>query len=214
MPVPRDSRLGPVCSVRACPLSFSSGRGSSGPPGIAITSGSTCTPISGQAGPRRRLRKLRRRDRHRPVGTRRPADPGGAESGEHHPSRSAGRPHPGDCHSHEPTRARIPLIDVGTIDLIRRRHIEVRGGIERFAATGVWGTRSPAAVRCSPDSTSAASMCLQQECCAKSPGRRRRSRATSCASAARDDDRRSIGQGRVTTLPAGLGPACRELRSA
>lgn len=33
--------------------------------------------------------------------------------------------------------AKIPLIDVGTIGLIRQRHIAVRSGIERFTRTGV-----------------------------------------------------------------------------
>ena len=34
-------------------------------------------------------------------------------------------------------RARIPLIDVGTIDLIREGHIEVRPGVEQFAGREV-----------------------------------------------------------------------------
>jgi hypothetical protein len=34
-------------------------------------------------------------------------------------------------------QARIPLIDVGTIDLIRKGHIEVRPGVEQFAGREV-----------------------------------------------------------------------------
>lgn len=34
-------------------------------------------------------------------------------------------------------RARVPLIDVGTVDLIRKRHVQVRPEIERFTRDGV-----------------------------------------------------------------------------